>query len=132
MNTYHLKEKAIQLAEESSRVQTELSETLKQLQSGCNHPHENIIQAPYKSGTFFNFEELRLCTMCGLQEERPCTGWKYIINQTGEYGTGIPLRKVTRDELFNIRHDLLRSTSVGISDKEHIKRRRNVRINEAI
>ena len=120
MNIFHLKEKAKQLAEEHSRIGNELSETITKLQSKCTHPHENIIQSPYQGGSWIDFEELRLCTMCGLQEERPCTGWTYIINRTGEYGQGTPLRKVTRDELFNIRHDILRGTSVGIQDKEHL------------
>lgn len=120
MNIFHLKEKAKQLAEEYDRVGDELSQTITELQSKCNHPHEAIIQTPYQGGSWIDFEEMRLCTTCGLQEERPCTGWTYIINQTGEYGQGTPLRKVTRDELFNIRDDILRGTSVGIQDKEHL------------
>lgn len=120
MNIYHLKEKAIQLADELDEVSGQLKNTIEELQTKCAHPYESIVESPYKSGTFYDQEELRLCSVCGLQETRPCTGWQHLVNSTGEYGRGEELRKVSRDKLYDIRHDVLRGTCVGISDKEHL------------
>jgi hypothetical protein len=120
MNLYHLKEKAIQLATQLESVQTELSDVLHQLQGNCHHPHENVIEAPFESGTsaFFFHEEMRFCTLCGLQELRGCGGWRWIINKTGEYGDGTPFRQVTRDQIYQTRYEILRNTSVGIDNED--------------
>jgi NADH pyrophosphatase NudC (nudix superfamily) len=124
VNRYHLKEKATQLGEEFIRIEAELETTLIELQQKCIHPHEVVIQAPYQSSSYFSdSEEIRFCTMCGLQEERSCTGWHYIINRTGEYGRGEPFKQVKRDDIWSARSDILHGTSVGVRDKEHLEGR---------
>ena len=104
MKIYHLKEKAIQLTKESKELNSELNKTIEEVQSKCSHPYDYIVQIPMKSYTYIGsyLEEVRICTMCGTRETRACTGWDVLINSSGAYGAGKPLKAVKPDGMWKI------------------------------
>jgi len=58
-------------------------------------------------------QQIRLCSTCGLQE----AGWKF--DHLGVNAKALkPVRKVSRDELFKIRHNILGGSRVGIDEDD--------------
>lgn len=113
MNTYHIREKVLQLNEEVNSIETQVKDLLHELQSKCSHPVEHIVESSFKRGTFFDQSELRLCSYCGLQEE----GWTYKHLDV-PWKQKDHIRKVSRDELYKLRSAILNGTRVGIDEDD--------------
>jgi len=109
MNIYHIREKTMQLGEEIDEKNKQLKELLTELQDKCPHPPFHILQTPFRSGFIADEQQLRLCSVCGKQDE----GWQF-------YKLGVPydrkdeIKMTTRKELFRVRQEILRGTRVGI------------------
>jgi hypothetical protein len=113
MNIHHIKEKASQLSEEVSQKTKELKDLLHQLQAACPHAPFHILETPFKAGFIADQMPLRLCSMCGLQDE----GWQF--KHLGvPYDRKSEIQQVSRDEMFIVRRNVLSTTRVGIDEDD--------------
>lgn len=96
------------LHKEIERLITEAALEVETIQSTCEHKYR-ILKAPFRSGTILDQEELRLCTMCGLQ----VSGWNPGFKHPG-FGTNKRETMVSREELYKARSILIGRTCVGI------------------
>lgn len=64
------------------------------LRKSCDH--SKVAEAPYDSSIYRDTYDppKRLCEICGIEEERSCTGWKIL---TTEY-----VKHVSRDKLSQL------------------------------
>lgn len=98
-----LKNRVAQIYQQQQELRQEAKDSIRELQSIC--PHEEVVSS-LDLGTKLcpRYDEMRLCTCCGLQE-KPYSYYKWLPHA---------YRKVSRDEILSIREPLLAGTRVGI------------------
>lgn len=103
-----LRETALGLNAEITERYKTLKQTLRALQAACNHAL--IAEAPYQGETTFRTTQppMRVCEVCGLYE----SAWNF------KHLPGKRVRNVAREELLEVRNEILGGTRVGIDEDD--------------